>query len=246
MYAYLVDTQLQDRKYQAELFRIESRLAQLGIQGRLEKITILKNLQETAREVVRRGATTLVAVGNDQTVTKLLPISIEKEITLGLIPLGEPQTIANFLGIPVGLAACDVLSRRVVRKLDVGQVDSQYFLLQARLSASAAVQCDGKYTVESLDPNGAFVIGNLGHDDPYGQPNDGRLELIVEPAKAGWSWSRRTSSAASVFPIRKATIKGPSAQTTILLDGQILIKSPSSIEVAAKKLGMIVGRTRQF
>jgi diacylglycerol kinase family enzyme len=243
MYAYIVDSWLQDKKYQAELFRIESRLGQLGIRGRMEKITILKNLLDAARDAVRRGATTLVAIGNDETIIKLLPVAIEANVTLGLIPMGQPQSVAQAFGIPSGVAACDALSRRVVRHIDVGKADSQYFLLEARLTTNGPVECDGKYTVESLDPNGQVIFGNIGGAETTGQASDGRLQLIVQPASRGF-W-QRSFSHASVFPIKTATLPS-SSHTSLLLDGQVVMKSPTTIAVASKKLGVIVGRERRL
>src|SRR5690349_13808036 len=135
MYFYVFDSYLQDRKYANEVARVETRLGTLGIQGRQEKITILKNIHEALKEAIKRGATTIVAVGNDKTVTKILPQVVEHGLTLGLIPLGPEQTIADSLGIPHGVSACDSLSRRVMRRLDVGQANNQYFLLQLQAPA---------------------------------------------------------------------------------------------------------------
>lgn len=245
MYAYLFDSALQDRRYQTDVLRIESRIAELGLQGRTEKMTILKNLISTTQEAIRRGATTVVAVGNDQTISKLLPVVVDSGLTLGIIPLGGPQCIAEYLGIPTGSSACDILSRRVVRKLDVGKVDKQYFLLQAVVSAPTRITCDNKYTVEPMDPADQLVIGNLGSADPYGQPTDGHLELIVERPPAGWHLWRKQYSEASVFSIKEAKVQA-AEHTTLVLDGQTVIKTPVTVGVASKKLNIIVGRNRHF
>ena len=246
MYFYLFDSFLQDRRYQTEVLRLESRLAQLGLQGRTEKMTILKNVQEAATSAIKRGATTVVAVGNDLTVTKLLPIVIEHGLPLGIIPFGQPNTIAEYLGLPNGVPAADALSRRITKKLDVGQADSQYFLLQARLTAPAKIKCDGRYTVETLDPRDGCLIANLGSGDPYGQPNDNRLELIVQPHSTGWSWGQKQYSAASVFPVHQAMVQDAGDSAAVVLDGQITLKAPTTIGVAKKKLQVIVGPRRTF
>lgn len=246
MYFYVFDNYLQDRKYAVEIGRVETRLAALGLQGRQEKITILKNIQETLTESIKRGATTVVAVGNDKTVTKILPQIVEHGLILGLIPLGPDQTIAHYLGIPAGVAACDVLSRRIIRHLDVGKANSQYFLLQLKAPAQTTVVCDGKYSVESLDPRGTIAINNLA-PAAAGSPDDGRLELVVQPAgSGGWSPFRRTYNSESVFPIRQAKLKCQHSQEMLILDGQIMVKTPTTVEVGEKKLEVIVGRARQF
>ena len=248
MYFYVFDNFLQDDKYRTEILRMETRLAALGIQGRTEKITILKNIHEATEEAIKRGATTVVTVGNDKTITKLLPIILEHKVTLGIIPVGPGQRVAEYLGIPAGIAACDSLSRRVIEKLDVGKVDSHFFLLEATLPPAAAITCDGKYTVASLEPEASMTITNLGPTSEHGSPSDGRLELIVAGSKSGGGWSpfRKGSSKNSVFPIRKATVARSSDGQPIVLDGETVVKTPVEIEVLPKHLSVIVGRQRKF
>lgn len=244
-YAYVIDAALNDPKYRAELNRIETRLATLGLQGRWERLTILKNIVDTVGDAIKRGAGTVVVIGSDQTVTKILPIIIEHGVTLGFIPLGPDQTIAAALGLPVGLAACDCLSRRVIEHLDVGRANQQYFLLNVTAPAPSSITCDGAYTVTSLDPHGRVAITNLGPRDQRGRPTDGRLELVVQPAGGGSWWSRGSTSQASVFPITKAKIQAPSEIASVL-DGQVIIKSPITVDVVRRKLAVIVGPHRTF
>lgn len=248
MYFYVFDSFLQDKKYAAELIRIETRLAALGIQGRSEKITILKNIQEATRESIKRGATTIVAVGNDRTVVKLLPLAVEHEVTLGIIPVGEPQLIATYLGLPRGAAACDNVSRRVIEHLDLGLANRQHFLLESQLPPRARVVCEGTYTVESLDPTGSVVVTNLAPATWPGRPTDGRLELVIRPGAGGGqrSWFHRRAPVMSVFPVRRARVEHQSGDPPVILDGQVMLKTPITLEVAPKKLSVIVGKDRRF
>lgn len=244
MYAYIVDSFLQDRKYQHDIGQIENRLSTLGIQGKIEKMTILKNIQEAARQVIKRGAETLVVVGNDETITKVLPQIIDSGVTLGLIPLGPHQTIAKILGIPVGLPACDALSRRIVRKIDLGKANTTYFLFTLAAPAGITVDC-GKYTITSLDPTGTMTIANFPTGEAKGLPDDGQLELIVDPGETKRGWGRRSSSG-SVFPITNIKLTAAEGPVTVTLDGQVTIKTPVTVEVAKNKLAIIVGKDREF
>lgn len=248
MYAYVFDSLVQDKKYRTESIRVETRLATLGIQGRQEKITILKNIQETVRDLIKRGAETIVAVGNDQTVIKVLPLLMEHDITLGIIPIGPDQAIAKYLGIPDGPAACDVLSRRVIRKLDIGKANTHYFLLQASLPHHALILCDGQYTVSALDSESQMWLTNLSQSTDRSSPEDGRLELMVQgPAsRSGWSMFRKSASDVSVFPVRTAKVQSHHDQSPVILDGHTQVKAPVTIEVVARKLAVIVGRDRHF
>jgi len=245
MYAYIFDSFLQDRKYQHDIGQIENRLATLGIQGKMEKMTILKNFQEAAKQAIKRGADTLVAVGNDETVTKILPQLIEANVTLGLIPLGPNQTIAKVFGLPVGVNACDALSRRIVRKIDVGQANTNYFVFSLVTPPGLVADC-GKYSITSLDPTGTMTIANFPIAEAHGSPDDGKLELIVAPGEQrGWGSFKRGTSG-SVFPISHAKLTSPGAPASVMLDGQITVKTPITIEVAKKKLTVIVGKGREF
>lgn len=245
MYAYVFDSFLQERKYQHDISQIETRLVALGVQGRSEKMTILKNIQEAARQAIKRGTTTIVVVGNDQTIAKVLPQLIGQPVTLGLIPLGRHQTIAHVLGIPEGLVACDVLSRRVVQRLDLGKANDVYFLHS--LTAPATVSVDfGKYRVTSLDPGGSLTISNFPFIYGHGHPDDGQLELIVAPGHDRRGWGRRRDSAASVFPMAKAILTSAPGSADLLLDGQITIRTPAKVEVVPRRLEVIVGKNRGF
>lgn len=246
MYAYIFDSFLQDRKYAHELSQIENRLVTLGIQGRTEKMTILKNLQEGARQAIKRGATTLVVVGNDETITRILPQLVDEDVTLGFIPVGPHQTIAHVLGIPEGVPACDTISRRVIRHLDMGKANNAYFLFTLVAPATVSVDCGG-YTISSLDSTGELVVTNFPHAGSRGTPDDGQLELVVSPGedRKGWKPFRQQSSS-SVFPISAATLTTTTGSASVTLDGKILLKTPIELGIAAKKLDIIVGKARNF
>lgn len=247
MYAYVFDSFLQERKYNHDISLIENRLATLGITGRTEKITILKNTSEAVRQAIKRGADTVVLVGNDETVTRILPQLIDHDVTLGLIPLGPHQTIARALGIPDGVSACDVISRRIVHRLDLGKANTTYFLLNLTAPAGVAVACDGQYTISSTDPNGLIAVVNFPGPAGGGRPDDGQLELVITPGpeKRGWRGLRHQSHG-SVFPIRQVKITAAEGSASLLLDGLVTLKTPVTVEAAAGKLEVIVGKSRTF
>lgn len=247
MYFYLYDSWLQDRRYQPEVAKIEARLNALDIRGRSEKITILKNIHEAIRDGLKKGASTVVIVGNDKTITTVLPDLLEANVAIGMIPIGEPQTIAEFLGIPSGVAACDVISRRVVERVDVGQANKQFFLLNAALPPGAIVTCDGQFSVSSARPEDRMVVTNLETSGRVSNPADGRLELVIaSEKKSGWGPFGKNGPTASVFPIREAQVTAKTGQAQLLLDGQVTVPTPSTLVLAKKKLSIIVGRQRHF
>lgn len=247
MHCYLVDQFVSDRRYEHELNRIEARLAEIGIRDRFEKLTILKNLREVVDEAVRRGSQTLVAVGDDRTVSKLVSLAARYNLTLGLIPVGPQQTIAQYLGIPAGVDACDVLSRRVIETVDLGQVGDRYFLLSLDLPAGDyQLECDGQYRV-SLARSAPLSVRNFGASGGRHNPKDGILEAVIGegPKRGFFSGWFRSSSEPSVFPVRRLTVTA-AQPLPLTLDGQTVVKTPVTVEAKPRKLKVIVGRNRQF
>lgn len=246
MYFFLFDSFLQESKYRSELAKIEGRIASLGLTGRTEKITILKNIREAAERAIERGATTVVAVGNDQTITKILPAVASAKVTLGHIPIGTPHVVGDILGLPAGAAATDDLSRRIIAKIDLGRAGGHFFLLSATLPASVAISCDSAYTVTAIEPEAVIEAVNLGSDAYLGRPDDGRLEVVIHGSgkKRGLFGGRQ--SAASVFPVKHMKLAYAGPEAIITLDGTTVLKTPLTIEAVPQKLSVIVGSKRKF
>lgn len=254
MYSYLFDSTLNEKRYESEIGRIEFRLIELGLNGRMDRLSILKNMRELIEGAIQRGATTVVVVGDDATVAKAVSIVAPYDVTLGIIPVGKRQTIANALGIPSGVAACDVLSRRIVRTIDLGKANEQYFLFSIDVPANdVTVECDGHFRVSLLGLPRPFSICNFMPKSQPGDaatdcnPEDGQLEAIINEPKTGWGMFARPATAGrTVLPFKRATITSGTSSVPLMLDGQTVVKTPTKVEVAPRKLRVIVGRDRRF
>jgi len=62
-YFYLYDTFTSERAHAGTLVRIENALTDLGIQGRVGRLTILKSAKDLIDSAIKDGADTVVAVG---------------------------------------------------------------------------------------------------------------------------------------------------------------------------------------
>lgn len=250
MYYYLFDSSLADKRYAAVVNRIEFRIIELGINGRMDRLSVLKNMRELIDTAVKRGAETIVIIGDDAAIAKAVSIVAQYKVTLGIIPVGERLHIAQALGIPEGEAACDVLSKRVVRTIDLGKANDQYFLFSLDIPAQdITVECDGHYRVSLLGMPRPFSICNFS-PERFGagtcSPEDGMLEAIISEAPGGWNPFRKKEAAESVFPLRKARINCASASVPLTLDGETVVKTPTLVEIAPRRLRVIVGKDRQF
>lgn len=255
MYLYLYDAYLSDKAYRHQLARVETRLTDLGVGGKISRLSPLKNLRELIRDEVAGGVRTIVAVGNDGTFLNVINEVVRAdEVTLGHIPLGPRTKIAAALGIPAGEAAGEVIAARRLVKLDLGKANNTYFLSGLTLAAShVTLELDDAYQVKPAAGPYAVCICNLkpdhwvgGGGDQRFNPSDGRLETYIAPAPAvGFfrHWSRR--GPASILPCRRVKITG-SKSVAVLTDGERILKTPVAVEIMPAKLRVIVGKTRGF
>jgi diacylglycerol kinase family enzyme len=82
-----------------------------------------------ARAAVEAGCRVLVAAGGDGTVNAVASAVVGRETPLGILPLGTLNPFAKDLGLPLDLPdAVRIAAQGVVRHVDVGEVNGQYFL----------------------------------------------------------------------------------------------------------------------
>ncbi len=183
-YAYIYDDFLADPRFQDALATLETRLASLGLSGHVGRLTLFRSAKELVEGFVAQGAKTIVAVGNDNTVNKLMWFLPDLPVVLGYLPLAEPSGMARLLNIPIGLDACSALSARLIETLDMGKINDRYFLTEAVFeNTRAQLNVENSYKL-SLASGGSIMIRNLGTMDKYNfqsDARDGLLEAVLIP-----------------------------------------------------------------
>lgn len=251
MYQYIYDAFLGQRQYAKILAEIENRLTDLGIHGRVDRLSPLKSVAEAVDDGVRRGIKTVVAVGNDETLKKVIEVAPNYKVTVGVIPLGSPNRMARLLGVPDGADACETLSARRTVTIDVGKVNGQYFLSSLVIPAGrVTLDCEGKYRVTSVGV-AAVHICNLaavgGRDEPYhiSDPCDGFLDAIIEPTVGRFPWQKKNKAAPTILPLRRISVTSHKP-FSVVADGRQMRNSIMHIEVLPLKLKIIAGKQRVF
>ncbi len=258
MYTYIYDSFVTDKKNERLLSRIETRLTDLGISGRVERLTMFKNIADIVEDAVRRGCETVVAVGNDETVSRLVEVMGDYDAALGIVPIGDgPHVIADILGIVPDVESCNILSRRVLQTIDLGKVNDHYFLSSVEIPRTkATVSCNGRYDVIPTEENEVRVcnlaplsVSETG-EATMSSPRDGFLETVFRPAPARGLFSRLWRTPAenvkpTVVPVRNLLIKHQSP-FTVIRDGLRLSSNSLKIEIIPKKLKVITGKSRKF
>lgn len=251
MFFYLYDKITLDKKLDGALMQVEHRLIDLGINGRVERMAVFKNMRELIEDAIKREAHTVVAVGNDATFSKALSaVAPFPAVSLGFIPMEENTVFGKLLGIPTGPGACDILSKRLLQQVDLGRLQKTFFITSAEVAAhpSVSVECDGLYSISALKPDTSVRIDTIGPVLTQGlgrlaRADDGKIEVVLTPATPKGMFARKVGEAPSVFPVTRVKITA-SESLPVSVDGEVVGKTPCEIEVIPKAVKLIVGKDR--
>ncbi len=244
MHVYIYDDYLSKSKYNKAVNRVEIRLTDLALNGKIIRLSGIKNIKGAIQNEIRLGAKTIVAVGNNQTVNKIIGAIIEADIyddfqkntLLGIIPVGSDNSIATSFGIKNEEEACNILLARRIEKIDLGLVGEYYFLNEARINGAETKICLDDYQIE-LQEKGEIRIINLLSEKANSigsNPHDGLLDVLIS--------SKRKDQTL----LRLDKFRVESSKEKILLDGVIEVKTPVKIGVVKNCINIIVGKDRSF
>ena len=255
MYVYLYDNFLKEKKYAATIKAMETRLTDFGIAGKIIRLQPLANPESIVEDEIKRGASMIVLVGNDSTFGFILSRAATCHTIFGFLPVGNENSIASVLGIPSGVEACEVLSRRRKLKLDIGWISNRnrFFISQLHIPSShITVVYDEKFQFSSTGGRMEVVVCNLqpfiwhekGKEDLVVHPQDGKLEAFLRPMTHHGLW-RDVFEEPSVFPFEEMTVSSTSP-FPVEADGNVTKETKITIKLAKKRIEMVVGKQRKF
>lgn len=253
MYVYLYDNFLKQKRYDSVLKGMETRLTDYGIAGKIIRLQHYASAEMLVEDEVRKGVKTIVIVGNDSTIGHVLSRSAFIDITFGFLPIGPNNEIANVLGIPVGVEACDVLAKRRKLRLDVGWFNNRYFVSQLHIPPSnISVVYDESFKVSSKSGKMELVVCNLkpfiwsGKDKQYiAHPQDGKLEAFLRPVLESRILKRQQFEQPSIFPFEEMIVSSKTP-FPVETDGKVSKEVKITIKLAKNRINMIVGKERKF
>jgi len=252
MYVYLYDNFLKQKKYDSTIKAIETRLTDFGIAGKIIRLQNFTNSEAVIEEEILRGATAIVIVGNDVTFGHVLSRAATCDILFGFLPIGDNNSIAEVLGIPVGIEACDVLSKRRKLKLDVGWFNNRYFVSQLHIPPSdISVEYDEKFKVSATNKMELVVCNlqpyiwkNKKKGDFVVHPQDGKLEAFLRPM-SGRGIIKEKYEDPSIFPFEEMVVSSRKP-FVVEADGKQSKETKIKIKLAKSRVDMVVGKERKF
>lgn len=247
MHTYIYDSFVSHKKYTPALNQLETRLTDLGVSGRICRLSKLRSLRDIVKQELRRDPKTIVAVGSDWLVHQMISLMTEFKVPLGMVPVGDEadNLIASGLGVDFKNAA-QILSARRLVNMDLGLVNRRLFLRNAAWFAdNVKIDIDDNYTIRVTKAQMELInflpspeTGYLGKSP---NPEDGKLNLLITKKESGW-FKKEQSQTTICF--NKISIDG--AYQEISLDNVNRITSLEEISVLKGSLQVIVGKDRCF
>ncbi|HMB65614.1 MAG TPA: acylglycerol kinase family protein [Patescibacteria group bacterium] len=255
MYIYIYDAIAGKRKYNKILAKMEKKITDLGLNGKIVRLEGINNIEKTIQDEIKYEANTVVAVGSDQTVHKTLNAVIkerdrnpQKELpVLGVIPLEEKNNlIAKALGLKTPDQACNALLSRRIEKLGVGKINQDYFLSQLDVIGDYnEIKIGEEYSIEIQKPCEISII-NLPLSSKLARKiktnfKDKNLKLYINPRKTP---QKKQTVNQSILSLKSLFITDKTQK--IVVDNSIEVETEASVSSCDKKLNFIVGKDRNF
>ena len=248
--AYVYDDFLGERKFERPLVDLEQKLNALGVFGHVARLALFRNARDLVTSLISKGVNTVVIVGNDRTLDKMMWFLPEMNVVIGYIPMSGPSEIATLLGIPVGVDAVDVVAGRFIENLDIGLIEDRYFLSEIALPATmASIDIEGAYRLSTIH-GGAISIRNLGGADAQGihraDPKDGRLDVVITPqltAKPS-RWNKQAPEETHTL-ISHGRIFS-SEPVDVRVDAHVVNGFEFRLGIASQKMRFITSRSRNL
>lgn len=276
MYYYIVDAKgLTQRAYERVQNDLYSSLSNYKVSGEVVRITGVRPIGQLVETAIMRQASTIVAVGTDETFNELISSVLDKDIVTGFIPTKDSE-LGRVLGIKTIEQGAKTIASRRVEHLDLGKINDSYFITKLgfglmkqkgfwkNLDSIARTQevniefsVDGKFQASAL-AIGGMVLNSRGGTDAnqtLGNPLDGMFDMLLLPKLTTYQvFKYRRSIAAgsyedipgcSIVHANRIEILGPSG-LSLMADDKPMGKTPAIIQVMPQTLKIIVGRERKF
>jgi len=245
MYGYIYDVFLNQKPYEKEVIRIEHSLTDKGLNGHTVKLGLMNNVRHAVEDLLKRGASTIVAVGSDQLFSRLADeVDLLGNRAIGLIPLGSHQLLAGLFGIPEGAQACKTLSARMLCEVPLAKVNSSYFIHSIVIdNPLVKIRCHNQFVAGAMSEQA--VISILNRPSCELKKEERALHVVITPASEKKMFRRSEPLPPTMIASPKLEILSPSG-VPMVVDGQKTVNTPASIEISGKTLKIIMGKERQL
>lgn len=243
MYYYIMEPA--GRKELVWQERVKSILGDLGIAGETVTPSPARTIEELAALGVVKGYSTIVAVGSENIVDKVLTALINqkgnKDTVLGIIPQNYNSALARKLNISDLKEACNALKYRKLETIDVCFIEpNKYFLTEATIETQKSVDA-----YISLDQIKAGLVFNSLSIKPGLEIKivDNSLQRSSSGKVWGWLFGQKKPEINnSFFKSKMLKIETPDNSLAVKVDGEVIAKTPIVCRNRSRALKIIVAR----
>ena len=243
MYYYIMEPA--GRKELVWQERVKSILGDLGIAGETVTPSPARTIEELASLGIVKGYSTIVAVGSENIVDKIVTALINqkgnKEIVLGIIPENYDTALARMLNIRDLRDACNTLKFRKLQTIDVCFIEpNKYFLTEAIIESKRSIDA---YLI--LDNIKAGLPFNKITIKPGLKIKIEDFSLEKGSSKKWWGWlvgRKQTHINDSIFFSRKLKIETINTSVPVKVDSEVIAKTPITCHNRSRALKVIVAR----
>lgn len=245
MYLYIYDSSLKEKKYENILTKIEARIIDLDIKGNVLRMNLLQNISQFIKDGIKKGAHTVVVIGDDKTFSTVLESAISENIVVGYIPIDKKSEFARIFGIPYGDLACAILGGRIIQSIDIGKINNKFFLGSVVIENCSRVELKIDKLKIKTGRRDKITIKNIDFEENSAEisnPTDGMFEIFVE--KTGGFLTKNLKH--TLIKSSNILINSKDISVPLVFDGIQTINTPAQISIAKEKLNIIVGSNRKF
>lgn len=249
MHIYIYDNYLNEKKYQPLLAKIETRITDLGLNGKIIRLGVMNSIYNAIENEIKKGAKTIIAVGNDNLLNQVINSVIKSNIInktnnvpIGFIPVGKNNNeLAKFLGIDFDENACDTLSARRIKQLNLGKINDLFFLFNVSISTKdTIINIDKDFSIE-IKKEGIINIINTSLETNE-DLNKNSLKLLIQTKNSSLFKKNKTDE--SSFSFKNLSLLNKKRPVTI--DNSMEIQTPVEISLCKEKINIIVNKNRSF
>lgn len=246
MYYYIMEPA--GGKTAANQEKIKDMLGDLGIAGETVLPTPARTIEELASLGIIKGYSTIVAVGSEKIVNKIVTALINqkstKDVVLGVIPDNYSSKLANRLGVRDNKEACEALKHRKLETVDTVCIEpNRYFMTEATIESHKTG--DAYISLDSIQASIAFnkITIKPGIIIDVQDNSEEKKAALGNFFASLFGKKRKTKDIFhSQFVTQKMQIETPGTSMKILVDNEPISKTPALLHTVPKALKIIVAR----
>jgi len=136
MYLFLFNPSANKGKGKKMEGKIKKYLNSLDIRGRFVKCEKEGDAIKITNQAIENNIKDIVAIGGDGFINQIVQVIADRNISLGIIPIGNANFLANILGINSWKKGCEILTKKDVVNINLGLIKNRFFSSSVEIESS--------------------------------------------------------------------------------------------------------------